>query len=269
MTYMPMFECWRVRMEAMAFDVMLDLGHGEDYPVANRHWFFGVRVPLADRREDGLAHDAEAVRLDMVENRIRALVRDREGLYVGRRTGANNRDLLFYMEERPRGLDDRIRASVGMEILFINRDDRDWQGYEQLLPSPRDWRQIEDSKRIAELGLDEASPEEVYEVVHEVVTSINKGAQALAGLFTKLELEEVHTEGDVPMISVKGSQFVTLEPELIARVSYVLANKSAKARGEYLGWTATPIKGAVTESPESDDDLLSLLAGLARSSDAQ
>lgn len=264
MDHMPMFESWRVRVEGMAFDIMLDLGHGEDYPVPDMSWFFGVRIPLVDRREDGLAHDTEAIRLDMVENRVRAFVRYREGHYVGRRTGANNRDLLFYMPERAGGLEDRIRASVGLEILFISRDDRNWQGYEQLLPNARDWRQIEDSKRLAELGLDECPPDEVYEIVHEVQSSLLKGAEALARLFEKLELDEVTISGDAPEIRVQGVQVATLDPELISRVSYVLASKAPKARGQYLGWTADPIKGPLTQTPDNDDDLMSLLTNLAR-----
>ena len=264
MSYMPMFESWRIRHEGMAFDVMLDLGYGEDYPIRGKEWFFGVRIPLADRREDGLAHDTEAQRLDVVENRIRSFVKDRGGQYVGRRTGGNNRDLLFYLEARPRGLEDRIRASVGLEILFISRDDTAWQGYEQLLPSARDWRQIEDSKRIIELGLDETDPEEVFEILHRVETPLAKGAAALEGLFKKLELEEVTTTGEAPSFIVEGVQVGPLDPETIARVSFVLANKAPKARGEYLSWTAEPIKGPLTQAPENDDDLMSLLADLAR-----
>jgi hypothetical protein len=264
MDHMPMFESWRVRVEGMAFEIMLDLGHGDEYPVPAMPWFFGVRLPLVDRREDGLAHDTEAIRLDMVENRIRGFVRDREGHYVGRRTGANNRDLLFYMSERARGLEDKIRASVGLELLFISRDDRKWQGYEQLLPNARDWRQIEDSKRLIELGLDECDPEDVYEIVHEVQTSVAKGANALAGLFEKLELDEITINGRAPEIKVEGIQIATLDPEQISRVSYILASKAPKARGEYLGWTAHPIKGPLKETPDNDDDLMSLLTDLAR-----
>jgi hypothetical protein len=202
--------------------------------------------------------------LDVVENRIRAFARDRGGQYVGRRTGGNNRDLLFYMEERPKGLQDRIRASVGLETLFISRDDGSWQGYEQLLPSARDWRQIEESKRIVELGLDEVDPKDIYEVCHRVETPLAKGAKALEGLFKKLELEEVTTTGEAPSLIVEGLQVCPLDPEVISRVSFVLAGKAPKARGTYLSWSAEPIKGPLTAVPENDDDLMSLLADLAR-----
>ena len=105
MPYAPLFEMWRANYDDEPFDIVLDLGHVEDYPLEELTWFFGVRIPMVDRLEDGTASETEARRLDAVENRIREVVRGRDGLYVGRRTGACNRDLLFYFARRPGGLE--------------------------------------------------------------------------------------------------------------------------------------------------------------------
>lgn len=238
MAYTPMYEMWRIVVEGAPFDVMLDLGHGEDFPLSTHPWFFGVRLPMTNKNENGLPSDEERARLDAVENRVRETLRTRDGMYVGRRTGMGNRDLLIYFPSRPRGLEDRIRASIGMEILFISRADPRWEGYQQLLPGEKEWRSIEDGKLIAGLVNAGSNPDVLHELEHSVETSLNKGAEALAKLMEKLELEDVEIEGQRPALVVRGVQRARLEPEEILRVSWVLEQKAPKARGTYLGWQA-------------------------------
>lgn len=236
-----MFERWQATEDDYRFWVLLDLGRLDAYPLPSHSWFFGVRVPMAEKTEDGLPSELEERRLNTVENRIRERVRDRDGIYVGRRTGAGNRDLLFYFEAKPRGLDDRIRASIGMEILFISRPDPDWMGYEALLPSPRQYRQIEDWKIVDGLLNAGAHPNATHSIEHRVVTSSPKGAEAIGKLMEKLELEGIEISGAKPEITVCGLQLAPLvDIDPINRVSYVLETKSPKARGTYEGWSATP-----------------------------
>lgn len=241
MAYAPMYEMWRTAVDGMTFDVLLDLGHGEDFPLTTHPWFFGVRIPMTNKNEDGLPSDEEATRLDAVENRVRETLRSRDGVYVGRRTGQGNRDLLIYFPTRPRGLEDRIRASIGMEILFISRADPNWEGYQQLLPGEKEWRRIEDGKTIAALINANTDLKAVHVVEHSVETSLAKGAEALKGLMEKLELEEITIEGERPLLIVRGLQRTLLESDAILRVSWVLEQKAPKARGNYLGWQAEPI----------------------------
>lgn len=256
MPYSPMFERWRVDLDGHRYDILLDLGRGESYPLRSHPWFFGVRIPMADRKEDGTPPHTELIRLNAVENRIREFARARDGMYVGRRTGDGNRDLMFYFEVRPRGLEDRIRASVGLEILFISRADPRWQGYEQLLPSERDWRQIEDLKIVDALINADANPELAHRIEHVVETSSAKGAEALAKLFTKLELDDVTIDSEGPAITVSGIQIARLEDiEAITRVSFILENKAPKARGDYKGWTSNPeIEGEVDLDGDYEGD---------------
>ena len=263
MAYTPMFESWRVRIDGRIFDVTLDLGRGEDYPLADRCWFFGVRVPMAAKQENGLPGPDEARRLDVVENRIRAIVKEREGLYVGRRTGAFNRDLLFYTASHARESEDRIRASVGLEILFISRPDSKWEGFDQLLPSAKDWQQIEEQKRIDKLANEGVDIDSPHRVTYSIAVSIRKGAEALARMLPKLDLADVEIDGEEPNLIVTGSHIVPMDAEMISKVTWVLVNKSPKARGDYLGWDAESVVTEVLESPETDEDLLSLLSGLA------
>jgi len=250
MSYTPMFERWFVEEDGHELEVLLDLGRGEDYPLTDLPWFFGVRIPMVDRDDRGQATDTEARRLDMVERRVREVVRDRDGLYVGRRTGGGNRDLIFYMPSRPRSSEDRIRSSIGMEILFISHHDPAWAAYEQMLPGDREWRLIEDLKGIDALLNADAHPEAVHELEHRVQTSSPKGAEALARLFKKLELEDVDIRGERPELVVSGIQRAPLDHAKIHRVSWILDRKAPKARGEYLGWTSTP----ELEGPGGDDD---------------
>lgn len=44
MAYATMFEMWRVMVGDQVFEVLLDLGHGEDFPLKTHPWFFGIRV---------------------------------------------------------------------------------------------------------------------------------------------------------------------------------------------------------------------------------
>ena len=265
MTHTPLFENWRVDLDGMPFDVTLDLAWGEAYPVRGAPWFFGVRVPMADRQEDGTPPRDEARRLDMVENRIRALLRGRDGIYVGRRTGGNNRDLLFYLPDRPRGVEDRIRASVGMEILFISRRDAGWMGYEQLLPTAKDWHQIDEQKRIEDLVAQGFEVDSVYEIVHTISTPIMKGAEALSRFCQKLELDGITIEGEAPNLRVTARHLIPLRADVVCDVSWLLLKKSPKAKGEYEGWEAFDTATEVTESPETDEDLMALLTNLTRS----
>jgi hypothetical protein len=195
---------------------------------------------MTNKNADGLPSEEEEERLNAVENRIREVTKQRDGIYVGRRQGQGNRDLLFYFPRRPTGLDDRIRASMGTELLFISRDDSAWKGYEQLLPGPREWRRIEDGRIIAKLLEQNSDPKVEHKVMHRVSTSIQKGAEALAELMRKLELEDVGIVGKKPELVVVGVQKTSLDPENILKVSFVLESKADKAKGKYLGWVAEP-----------------------------
>ncbi len=269
MAYAPMYETWRIRAEdGYLYDIVLDLGRGEDYPLKTHPWFFAVRIPMADRKDSGLPTEGEAVRLDTVENRIREVLRGREAIYVGRRTGNSNRDLIFYLPERPRGVEDRLRASVGMETLFISRPDPKWEAYEQLLPGPREWRQIEDIKGVNALLNADADPERVHRVEHRVETTSAKGAEALAKLFEKLELKDVAVDKEPTGHVISGVQETPLLIDSIHRVSWILDSKAGKARGTYLGWTADPeIADEPREPSDAFADLEAALAGFGLGDD--
>ncbi|MFO0744917.1 MAG: DUF695 domain-containing protein [Myxococcota bacterium] len=254
MAYTPMYEMWRVTVGEQIFEILLDLGHGEDFPLKTHPWYFAMRMPMTNKNAEGLPSDEEEERLNTVENRIREVSKSREGLYVGRRQGQGNRDLIFYFPRRPQGLEDRIRASMGTEILFISRDDAKWQAYEQLLPGPREWRRIEDGRIIAKLLEQNADPKVEHDVVHRVQTSIQKGAEALVGLFEKLELKDIAITGTKPSFIVSGVQKTSLDPEQLLKVSFVLESKSDKAKGKYMGWTAVP-KGEGGGGQLAVDDL--------------
>ena len=237
MAYAPMFELWR-RFEGEApYDLVLDLGHGEDFPLRTHPWFFGVRIPLTQADEDGLPIPEEAERLNLVENRIREAVKARDGMYVGRRTGAGARDLLFYVDAKPRGLEDRLRMTVGTDILYISRPDPQWQGYESLLPEPREWREMEDRQLLQELLEEGADPDEVTRLLHRVATSSKKGAEALKGLFEKLGLTECKVVKEDSILTVVGVQSCVLSLDEIHKVAWILESRAPKARGEYLGWS--------------------------------
>lgn len=274
MAYAAMFERWQSEADNFRFWVLLDLGRLEEYPLDTHGWFFGVRVPLAEKSEDGLPSEMEERRLNAVENRIREKVRERDGVYVGRRTGAGNRDILCYFEAKPRGLEERIRASIGMEILFMSRPDPDWEGFEAMLPSPKQYRQIDDWKTIDGLINAGANPNATHSIEHRVTTSSPKGAEALAALMGKLELDNVEVTGSKPELVVTGTLLASLiDIEPINRVSYILESKSPKARGQYEGWSANPEFEEVDETYGEEDDmpdldsLIRALASQAPSSD--
>jgi hypothetical protein len=237
MAYAPMFELWRRVQDEAPYDLVLDLGHGEDYPLTSHPWFFGVRIPLTQAEESGLPIPEEAERLNLVENRIREAVKVRDGMYVGRCTGAGARDLLFYVPAKPRGLEDRLRITVGTDILYISRPDPDWQGYESLLPEPREWRQMEDRRMLQEVLDDGFAPDEEHTLQHCVTTSSAKGAAALKGLFEKLQLTECKVTKQGSQHTVLGNQQTVLDLEEIHKVAWILESRSPKARGEYLGWS--------------------------------
>ena len=237
MAYAPMFELWRRLEGETPYDLVLDLGHGEDFPLRSHPWFFGVRIPLTQADEDGLPIPEESARLNLVENRIREAVKARDGMYVGRRTGAGARDLLFYMDAKPRGLEDRLRMTVGTDILYISRADPGWEGYESLLPEPREWREMEDRQLLQDVLDEGVDPEEIHRLIHRVATSSKKGAMALKGLFQKLGLQECKVIQEADSLVVLGVQLTELTLEDIHKVAWILESRSPKARGEYLGWS--------------------------------
>jgi hypothetical protein len=258
MPYTPAYEMWRVEVRTAEkdaiFEVMLDLGHAQDYPLTHLPWFFGVRIPMTNCNANGQPAEEELTRLNTVENRIREVVRGREGTFVGRRQGLGNRDLLFYFERRPSGLDDRIRASVGMEILFISKADPQWQGYEQLLPDARGVRAIKDGHTIAELVGRNADPEREHVVVHKVQTGLQKAAEKLQEFMgDKLGLDDVTVEPSGREFVVSGAQRTPLDSIKIGEVSYKLEQAAPKARAEYLGWVAAPVGDNVDAGGDEDD----------------
>jgi hypothetical protein len=258
MPYTPAYEMWRteVRMadKEAIFEVMLDLGYAQDYPLSHLPWFFGVRIPMTNSNANGQPAEEELTRLNTVENRIREVVRGREGTFVGRRQGLGNRDLLFYFERRPSGLDDRIRASVGMEILFISKSDPQWQGYDQLLPDARGVRAIKDGHTINELLGRNADPEREHLVVHHVRTANPKAAEKLKEfLADKLGLEDVTIAPDGGEHRVSGTHRTPLDSLKIGEISYKLEQAAPKARADYLGWTADPVGDQVDTGDASDE----------------
>jgi hypothetical protein len=260
MPYTPAYEMWRIEVRTAEkdaiFEVMLDLGHAQDYPLPNLPWFFGVRIPMTNCNANGQPAEEELTRLNTVENRIREVVRGREGTFVGRRQGLGNRDLLFYFERRPSGLDDRIRASVGMEILFISKADPQWQGYDQLLPDARGVRAIKDGHTIAELVGRNADPDREHAVVHTVQTSLQKAAEKLQEFMgEKLGLDDVTIEPMGRELVVSGTQRTPLDSIKIGEISYKLEQSAPKARAEYLGWTAMPVGDNVATGEDGDGDL--------------
>ena len=236
MAYAPMFELWRRFEEDAPYDLVLDLGHGEDFPLRTHPWFFGVRIPLTQADEHGLPIPEEAERLNLVENRIREAVKARDGMYVGRRTGGGARDLLFYVDSKPRGLEDRLRMTVGTDILYISRPDPQWQGYESLLPEPREWREMEDRRLLIEVIEEGADPEALHRLIHRVETPSAKGALALKGLFEKLGLLECQVVKGSEGHTVVGTQECMLQLDDVHKVAWVLESRAPKARGHYLGW---------------------------------
>ncbi|MGM0577048.1 MAG: DUF695 domain-containing protein [Myxococcota bacterium] len=255
MAYAPMFEMWSREEDDVSFDMVLDLGHGEDFPLSGHPWFFGVRIPMAETDDEGRPTEPELKRLDLVENRVREIVRDRDGLYVGRRTGGGARDLVFYMPDRPSATQDRVRASVGTDLLFIGREDPAWEAYEAMLPKAREWRQIEDRKGIQALLNADADPAKEHRIEHRIETSSRKGAEALVKLLEKMNFEEVGSHGKRPEIIVSGYQIAPLELEKIHKAAWILESKAPKAKGTYLGWNANPeFADEVVEEEEPELD---------------
>jgi hypothetical protein len=258
MAYTPAYEMWRTELrmadKEAIFEVMLDLGYAQDYPLSHLPWFFGVRIPMTNSNANGQPAEEELTRLNTVENRIREVVRGREGTFVGRRQGLGNRDLLFYFERRPSGLDDRIRASVGMEILFISKSDPQWQGYEQLLPDERGVRAIKDGHTINELVGRNADPEREHLVIHKVRTANPKAAEKLKEfLADKLGLDDVRVLSDDGEHLVCGTQRTPLDSLKIGEISYKLELAAPKARADYLGWSAEPVGDLVDAAAEADE----------------
>ena len=127
--------------------------------------------------------------------------------------------------------------TVGTDILYISRPDPKWEGYESLLPEPREWREMEDRQLLQELLEDGVDPEEVQRLVHRVMTTSKKGAVALQGLFEKLGLEECAVVKEDSALVVSGVQSCVLSLDEVHKVAWILESRSPKARGEYLSWS--------------------------------
>ena len=127
--------------------------------------------------------------------------------------------------------------TVGTDILYISRPDPDWQGYESLLPEPREWRELEDRRVLQDLLDEGLDPEAEHRLIHRVATPSAKGAQALKGLFEKLSLVDCEVAGEGKKLTVVGVQECALDINEIHKVAWILESRAPKARGTYLGWT--------------------------------
>ncbi len=81
----------------------------------------------------------------------------------------------------------------------------------------------------------------------------------------KLDLERVEITGKPPNITVTARHLAPLQADIICNVSWPLTKKSPKAKGLYDGWEPFDTSTALTETPETEEDLMTLLASLARS----
>ena len=212
------------------YDLVLDLGHGEDFE--DPSMVLRGEDPLTQVDEDGLPIPEEAERLNLVETASEKPSR-LDGMYVGRRTGAGARDLLLHVDAKPRGLEDRLRMTV-VQISPTPRPDPKWEGYESLLPEPESG-EMEDRQLLQELLEDGVEADEPS-IVHRVATTSKKGAVALPGLFEKLGLQECSIVKEEGALVVSGVQICEL-PDEIHKVAWILESRSPKARGEYRSWS--------------------------------
>ena len=127
--------------------------------------------------------------------------------------------------------------TVGTDIMYISRPDPEWQGYESLLPEPREWRQLEDRRLIQVLLDDAIDPDDSHRLIHRVGTSSPKGAEALKGLFETLQLCDCQIAGTGRKLTVVGVQETSLDLDAIHKVAWILESRAPKARGEYMGWS--------------------------------
>lgn len=237
-------------VEDRATSMFLDLGYGEDAPIAGKPWLIRVKLRCHAAQENGMATADELSALQDLEEKVLAFTDTRKGVtYVGSITNGAAREIVYYA-----GKKDAIREDdLGMapadrraDTFVEATDDPDWEYYlEFMFPSPQEFRRIMDNGVLRNLERDgdvATTPRRVDHWIHfeERETRDHFAAWAKKEGYQIESLFEPDGERDA--IGVQIHHVTDVTPRTIHGVIASIVNAAEQMGGEYDGWETFVMK---------------------------
>lgn len=145
------FDGYRGLVEGRPVAFVIDLEAAAHAPLATHPLLVRVSIPVTDATGDGLPTDAEAARLDAVEDEVvDALETQVDAVYVGRRIHAGGWELAFYVPAQHK--DDVLARGAASPHRWTVTDDPTWRYHDALQPDAYARQAIDNRRTLAQLA---------------------------------------------------------------------------------------------------------------------
>lgn len=250
-----MSEHWDVYfgyIEDQLASVLLDMDIWQEIDTEEYKHASCLRVKLKDANEDGFPSDAEAERLNKLEDAVIEFLYGKNVVNVGRVTTNGARDVIFYADQNQLGCltesAERFMKPAGYEFeIFEIEEDETWEFYfDFLYPDPFQQQQMGNRQVIdalEESGDSLTTPRKVEHWLYfEHPKMMRRFAKAIKkeGFFIERETKEMNEDGKYE-ITISRKDRVDFDS--INEVTDLLVEVSERYEGEYDGWETFVVKG--------------------------
>lgn len=130
----PNFQIIRAQRSGHPVVIMVDASLEPVRDATTFPWLLTVRVPMRRRSPEGLCDQAEASRLNDVEDHLLGKLDDEESRFVGHVTGNGRREVLLYVREADTAIAKINQGLLGLEeasVEVLKSHDPNWDYYRQ------------------------------------------------------------------------------------------------------------------------------------------
>jgi uncharacterized protein (TIGR01619 family) len=241
------------RIDDVVSSIHVNLGLAADAPNEKQPWLLRVRVDMRAPRPDGLASAEETGALSAIEDALDSMVSAVCGAqFVGRITGASQREFFFYANE-PGELDACVARALKPFEGYVSQADSTfepgWDHYlRALYPSATNLQRMFNRRVLESLAAEGDVHETPRQVQHlfRLPSAEARDAcrETLVAIDFAVDFEEQADEAeaaDWPFL-LGVSRVDSIEPHTINGITIEFARLAAQNGGDYDGWecAATP-----------------------------
>ncbi len=242
--------------EHQAF-ITFDSGIAETIDEAAPPHLLKIRIPFHQATEEGLPGDEELEQLSEFEDELTEWLEQHEALYLGRITVDGHRHFYIATDAADEAIWEERLGSLenphGYELAFAIEENNSLAGYwEEIYPTPDDWRLISDMQVIEALEQHGDNSDTVRQIDHWAYFL----TQETAELFAAWAREQGYEVANVGVVEPDEEAEADEEPDERIQVHFshqgpatlgdisshtiALGRKAEEFGGEYDGWE-TPI----------------------------
>lgn len=240
------WDAYVVSMKGRPVSIVVDLGLAAKAPMKERPYAVVVRTSLKSPRADGQPAEAEAARLDTLEEElVRSLSKATGALYAGRFTQRGLREFCFFTLDTvgyAEALHRAFRQFEGYEWLGKAIEDKPWSNYfDMLYPSAEQLDRMRYRRQSDRLLQERDMPHRPRIVEHSFHFKTRTSREQFLrlpgmGAFSISEIPELPEEGeDLPFALRIRAQGIP-DYAYIEQTIMPLRMKAIGLKGRYDGW---------------------------------